>query len=343
MVKFIKFFAFGNLFKWLKNTFQSLLGVFFPDRAFSWQTIIGLSLFSWLMSFLATNIFIIILASFSWLFLILGVCWASSSNKALRIGKVHLSPWITGALVTLYLFGILTGGLSPYVLVVWPLISAVIAALPACLDGNLKPTIPAKDKRQPLVWLFTTQLIVSSWFQFYFLVQDWLVQYPTIAADTFRESAFVTRITIDKSQQRLPRGVTILDLMASRLEEQLDNQPWSDVERMLLPSEREQLIEQIKAQVMQELASPDIKEDNLWQVSLGEISLRDSGYNLPLTALWQGPRSQTQANLLTKSCQIISVNRQAENGISLVSQVECDPVEGWGVAEPIVTSQYPTL
>lgn len=343
MLKFLKFSALGNFFKWLKNTFQSLLGIFFPDRAFSWQTLIGLSIFSWLMSFLATSIFIIILASFSWLFLILGVYWASSSNKALRIGKVHLSPWITGALVTLYLFGILTGGLSPYVLVVWPLISAVIAALPACLDGNLKPTIPAKDKRQPLVWLFTTQLIVSSWFQFYFLVQDWLVQYPTIAADTFRESAFVTRITIDKSQQRLPRGVTILDLMASRLEEQLDNQPWSDVERMLLPSERKQLIEQIKAQVMQELASPDIKEDNLWQVSLGEISLRDSGYNLPLKALWQGPRSQTQPYSLTKSCQIISVNRQAENGISLVSQVECDPVEGWGVAEPIVTSQYPTL
>ncbi|MFP5270896.1 DUF5357 family protein [Coleofasciculus sp.] len=334
---------FDNFLNWFNNTLKFLLGVFVPSKAFSWQTLIGLSIFSWLMSFWATNIFKILLESFSWLFLILGVFWATSSNKAFSIGKVSLSPWITGALITIYLSGVFTRELSPYALVFWPLVSAVVAALPVCLDGNFKPKIPDRDKRQPLVWLFTTQLILSSWFQFYFLVQNWLVQYPTITADTFRQSAFVVRITIEESQQRLPRGVTILDLMASRLEERLDNQPWSDVERMLLPSEREQLIEQIKAQVMQELTSDDIKEDNLWQVSSGEISLRDSGYNLDLQALWQGPRSQPQPYLLTKSCQIISVTRRTDIGISLLGQVKCDPAEGWGVPKPIVTSQSPTL
>jgi hypothetical protein len=335
-----------NLLTWVNNLLKTISGIFNPATAFSWQTLIGLSLFSWAMSFLATSIFTIILASFSWWFLILGVYWATTSNKDISIGKVLLSPWITGALVTIYIFGIVTGELSAYALVVWPLISAVIAALPTCLGENFQPKIPARDKRQPLVWLFTTQLILSSWFQFYFLVQDWLVQYPTIAADTFEKSAFVVRLSTDESRQRLPRGTTILDLIASRLEEQLNNQDWSEVEQILLLREREQLIEQIEqidTQVRQEIDSPDIKEDNLWQVSLGEISLRESGYNLELKAFWEGPRSQTQPYSLTKSCQIIAVNRQTDIGISLVSQVECDPVEGWGVAEPIVTSQYPTL
>ncbi|MEQ9358707.1 DUF5357 family protein [Coleofasciculus chthonoplastes] len=337
---------FDNLLNWVNNLLKTLFGVFNPDTAFSWQTLIGLSVFSWAMSFLATSIFTILLASFSWWFLILGVYWATTSNKSLSIGKVLLSPWITGALITIYIFGIITGELSAYALVVWPLISAVIAALPTCLGENFQPKIPDRDKRQPLVWLFTTQLILSSWFQFYFLLQNWLVQYPTIAADTFEKSAFVVRLSTEESRQRLPRGTTILDLIASRLEEQLNNQEWSDVEQILLIREREkldQLIKQIDAQVRQEIDSPDIKEDNLWQVSLGEISLRESGYNLQLNTLWQGPRSQIQPNLLTKSCQIISVNRQTDIGISLVSQIECDPVEGWRVAEPIVTSQSPTL
>ncbi|MEQ8539754.1 MAG: DUF5357 family protein [Coleofasciculus sp. D1-CHI-01] len=336
----------NNILNWVNNLLRTIFEIFNPDTAFSWQTLIGLSVFSWAMSFLATNIFTIILASFSWWFLILGVYWATTSNKDISIGKILLSPWITGALVTIYIVGIVTGELPAYALVIWPLISAIIAALPTCLGENFKPKIPDRDKRQPLVWLFTSQLILSSWFQFYFLVQDWLVQYPTIAADTFEKSAFVVRLSTDESRQRLPRGTTILDLVASRLEEQLNNQEWSDIEQILLLREREQLIEQIDqiaTQVRQEIASPDIKEDNLWKVRLGEISLRESGYNLELKAFWEGPRSQTQANLLTKSCQIISVNRQTDIGISLVSQVECDPVEGWRVAEPIVTSQSPTL
>jgi hypothetical protein len=336
----------NNILNWANNLLRTIFEIFNPDTAFSWQTLIGLSVFSWAMSFLATNIFTIILASFSWWFLILGVYWATTSNKDISIGKILLSPWITGALVTIYIFGIVTGELPAYALVVWPLISAVIAALPTCLGENFKPNIPDRDKRQPLVWLFTSQLILSSWFQFYFLVQDWLVQYPTIASDTFEKSAFVVRLSTDESRQRLPRGTTILDLVASRLEEQLNNKDWSDVEQILLLREREQLIEQIEqiaTQVRQEINSPDIKEDNLWQVELGEISLRESGYNLELKAFWEGPRSQIQPNLLTKSCQIISVNRQTDIGISLVSQIECDPVEGWRVAEPIVTSQSPTL
>ncbi|MEQ9233958.1 DUF5357 family protein [Coleofasciculus sp. E2-BRE-01] len=336
----------NNILNWANNLLRTIFEIFNPDTAFSWQTLIGLSVFSWAMSFLATNIFTIILASFSWWFLILGVYWATTSNKDISIGKILLSPWITGALVTIYIFGIVTGELPAYALVVWPLISAVIAALPTCLGENFKPKIPDRDKRQPLVWLFTSQLILSSWFQFYFLVQDWLVQYPTIASDTFEKSAFVVRLSTDESRQRLPRGTTILDLVASRLEEQINNKDWSDVEQILLLREREQLIEQIEqiaTQVRQEINSPDIKEDNLWQVELGEISLRESGYNLELKAFWEGPRSQIQPNLLTKSCQIISVNRQTDIGISLVSQIECDPVEGWRVAEPIVTSQSPTL
>lgn len=337
---------FNDIVQWVNNFLRTLFGIFNPATAFSWQTLIGLSVFSWAMSWLATNVFQFILASLSWWFLILGVYWATTSNKSLSIGKVHLSPWITGALITIYGFGVFTGELSASALIVWPLISAVVAALPVCLDENFTPKIPEKDNRQPLIWLVTTQLLLSSWFQFYFQTQNWLGQYPTIAADNFSKSAFVVRISTDEPKQRIPRGTTILDLIASRLEEQLENKNWSDVEQILLLRERErlnELIEQIESQVRQEIASPTIKEDKLWQVSFREISLRDSGYNLELNALWEGPRSQTQPTILSKSCQIQSINRQTDTGMSRISQVECDPVEGWGVGEPLFPSQAPTL
>lgn len=334
----------NKLLTWLNNTFKFFLGIFTPETAFSWQTLIGLSLFSWGMSFLATSIFHFILASFSWFFLILGVYWATTSNKSLSIGKILLSPWITGALITCYIFGIFTGELPTYALVIWPLISAVIAALPICLDQDFRPMIPAKDKRQSLVWILTTQLILSCWFQFYFLVQNWLIQYPTITVDTFKESAFVVRINPDQSRQKLPRGITILDLMASRLKKQLNNQPWFSVEEILLIRERDKLIqriEQIKAEVMEEIASPVIKEDSLWEISLGDIypGDREGAYRLELQALWQGPRSQPEPNLITQSCQIKSVNQGTDTDTALISQVQCDPAKGWGVGEPLVSPE----
>ncbi|HBL12070.1 MAG TPA: hypothetical protein DD379_11795 [Cyanobacteria bacterium UBA11162] len=334
MLKFFTTFYNGFL-----DRVKSLLGSFDPPNSFSWQTLIMLSLFSVFMAWLATGLMRDLLAHFGCIFLILGVYWGTTANKALRIGDVPLSPWITGAITSIYIFRAFVGELSPKALIAWPLISAVIAALPPCLDENFKPKIPPKEKRQNLALLLTSQLILSCWFQFYFVVQNWLMEYPTLLTDNFRQSAFVVQVGTPPSVARLPRGVSILDLTTSKLQKELNNKPWSDVERILLPQEREKLFNQISVQVKEQIASTRIKEDEFWQVEYKNPSIRGSGYNLELQALWQGPRSQSEPYFITKSCQITPVNRQRGEEMFQVSLVKCEPASGWGVRKSFVATQ----
>lgn len=87
-----------------------------------------------------------LLTNFGWIFLILGVHWWTTSANQLRIGYSEaerkdgfpLSPWITGALVSLYLFGGGTGDIRREALIYWPSISAVIAAMPDFFGGNAR-------------------------------------------------------------------------------------------------------------------------------------------------------------------------------------------------------------
>ncbi|WP_228060879.1 DUF5357 family protein [Coleofasciculus sp. LEGE 07092] len=316
-----------------------MLDKYKPPKAFSWQTLILLNLFSWLMAWLATSLVQFLLIHLGWIFLIFGIYWWTSGNKLFKIGGFPLSPWIAGGVICGYIFGFILGNFLAAALILWPLISAVIAALPIILGSDLKLKMPPPEYRQALVWLFTSQFLLSCWFQFYFLTQDWLTEYPTILTDNFNRSAFVINVTPPPlSKERLPRGVTILDLMGSRIEEQLRNKPWSDVERSLLPSEREKLLNEMANEVRQEMASNEIEEDDLWQIGYN-ISLRDSGYNLELQAIWQGPRSQIQEYIISKPCQITQLNRQTDVGINTISQVKCEPARGWGVAEPIVATR----
>ncbi|HBY79692.1 MAG TPA: hypothetical protein DEG47_22425 [Cyanobacteria bacterium UBA11148] len=196
----------------------------------------------------------------------------------------------------------------------------------------------------------TSQLILSCWFQFYFVVQNWLIEYPTLLTDNFRQSAFVVQMptleVVNIPQVKiLPRGISILDLTASKLKDELNDKPWSDVERVLLPKKREELLRkitnQVKEEMKQEIASAQIqiKEDEFWQVEYKNISMRGSGYNLELQALWQGPRSQSEPYSITKSCQITPVNEQIGEESFQISEVKCNPATGWGVGESFAATQ----
>ncbi|HBB35025.1 MAG TPA: hypothetical protein DDZ80_32260 [Cyanobacteria bacterium UBA8803] len=321
----------------LKNT-QSVIKSVALDSGFawfSWLTLLFLSLFSWLMAFIATGLLQNLLANLGCIFLILAVYWWTTSTKSLRIYDVPLSPWITGAIVSVYIFGAITGKVEPKALIAWPLISAAIAALPLCLGDDFKLKTPAPDKRKTIILLFTSQLIFSCWFQFHFLVQNWLAEYPTLLVDNFDQSAFVVKYPL--LPPKTPRGVSMLDLMASKLQQQLNAKPWPQIERVLLPQERDRLIQQITAQTKQQIASAKVEEDDLWQVGY-TVSLKDPGYNLALNTSWQGPRSQVLEGNITKSCQINPVNRPTPTGTTVVSRVRCEPAKGWGVNQPLTTA-----
>ena len=292
-----------------------------PPKAYSWQTVILLSLFSWVMSLLATDLVRNFLANCGWIFLIWGVAWATSENP-IKIGDLSLSPWITGALVSIYLFGRNEDGISPTTLISWPAISAMIAALPNFFDKGLKFRLPSRETRHRLINLFLSQLVISCWFQFYFVIESWVDQYPSLLADDFSNSHFVFKLPSE--EQVVPRGGLILNLMEPQILEQLNNQPWAEIEQWR--SQSQNTIETLIEKVEKEL--PQSKEELWWRFD-SQVSPNPPGYNLQLQATWSGPRSQAKPYNIRKNCQINPIYQQldAESSITLdrISEVRCFP------------------
>ena len=300
-----------NLFKWL----QKLLS---PPRAFSWETLALLSLFSCFMAYISTGIVRTFISNCGWIFLIFGVGWGTT-EKRLRISNIYLSPWITGALVSTYIFGNIS---QPDLSVIfWPTISAVIATLPNYLDTGFRLQLPKSEKRQGIIVFLLSHIVISCWFQFYYVLQDWVQQYPSLLADDLKRSAFV--IKLPASEPATIRGVLILNSLETKLSEKLNNKPWSQIERSLL--DREKILKLAVQESQNELG--EVAEDTWWQFT-SKVSSTEPGYNLQLRAVWQGPRSQSEIFFIEKLCKINQVSSKSEIDTQIaVGEVECQPAK----------------
>lgn len=301
----------GGLFSFLRKTLielGNLLSNLLPPRYFSWQTVIYLSLFSWLTSLLARLLdaaaFTVgLLATMSWIFLAIGVGWALEANKA-RIFGIPIAPWVSGAIVCLFLFGSWGGRWLQPALVAWPLVSFAVIAVPALVSWDFSFKNPPPAVRQQLVLLFCLSLLFSSWFQFYFRIQSWVRDYPSLVADSVENSAFVYRIP--GQTIALPAGVTHLTVAEDLLREQVDNKPWPSVERWLLNLEGQR--EVIRQRVRSQAGRSTSLEDSLWQLDFQPLSNGD-GYTLKLWAIWSGPAASPSGYYLEKNCLLMPVNR----------------------------------
>ncbi|AFZ13105.1 hypothetical protein Cri9333_2234 [Crinalium epipsammum PCC 9333] len=300
-----------GLVKWL----QRLLS---PPRAFSWETLVLLSLFSCFMAYISTGIVRGFISNCGWIFLIFGVGWGTA-QKRLRISNISLSPWITGALVSTYIFGNIS---QPNLSVIfWPTISAVIATIPNYFGKGLKLQLPNPKKRQNMIVFLLSHVVISCWFQFYYVLQDWLQQYPSLLADDLKRSAFVLKLPA--SEPATIRGTLILNFLETKLSEKLDNKPWSVIERWLL--EREKNLELAVQDSKKELG--EVEEYAWWQFT-SKLSSTELGYNLQLIAIWEGPRSKSEKLFIEKLCKINRVSSQSETDTNLaVGQVECQPAK----------------
>lgn len=273
-----------------------------------------------------------LLSWLGWLFLSIGVGWVLSNVKQKILGiDIYPGPWITGVLVCSFLF--YGWGDISLSAISWPLISAVIAIVPKLLKKGLdvlNPTIDGKKyagDRQEIILIFLFSTILSCWLQFFFLLQDWLQQYPSLIADTFTRSAFVVKI--DSSVGQNSRGVTILNLAETGLREQLEPAAWSEVERWLFEADNE--IEQLEASVKSRI--PRTEEDSLWDLR-GQVRSGNPDYLLDMTAFWLGPSSRPGGYRVQKVCSIVQrPNRVTTNpGQSstvipapTATQVTCEP------------------
>lgn len=294
-----------------------------PKSAYSWKAFVLLALFSWFMSLLAIGWIHGFIDSLGWIFFIIGITWACSVNS------LKITPWITSALICWFIFGDLLEGETATGLIVFPVLAAVIASMPYFWDGE-KLKSPSPQERQKMVILFGTQFLLSCWFQFYFLIQSWLRDYPSLLVDDFSDSTFVVLV---RQSPVTPRGVVILEEIGNKIEESLDGKSWGEVERWLLEAKRQANLEALQAQVTSELIP--LAEDSLWHVT-SEAKTEGSGYILELQAIWLGPGLQPKVYSSQKSCTIMPVFPSQDtlnsnslafipNEVSAVAEVRCDP------------------
>jgi Family of unknown function (DUF5357) len=287
----------------MKAIIQDLRKQLTPPRWDSWQTLLLLSMFSALLGGVADPPVENIIASCGWVWLILGVWWfVYEYKKALTFGGWFAGPWIVSALFAGFLGSTFTGIPLSAVIILWAPIAAAIAILPNFIQSNKETkepewAKPQKSKRQGMILLLLTHLVVACWFQFYFLLQNWLAEYPSLQAESFDRSAFVINLRPDKYS----RGRDVLRVAEEAMKAKLAPLDWPEVERWLLELNR--TLPELQTDVQNRLSQGKLRfaEDNWWGID-GQVT--GGEYDLELRARWQGPRSEADGHYIAKLCRI---------------------------------------
>ncbi|NEP17672.1 MAG: DUF5357 domain-containing protein [Leptolyngbya sp. SIO4C1] len=272
-----------------------------PTQYFAWQTLLLLSLFSWLLAVIAQitgaeELTVNILSTGSWLFLTISVWWALAKNPV-RVFDVNISPWITGAIFCTFLFNPWTEERFEWALSSWPMISTLIAVLPKFVnkrwDGFVLP--PQKD-RQRVALTLLVNLLLTGWILFFFRVQTWVGDYPSLLADDFSQSSFVSQF--GERLELPPQGRALLEDAALALNQQLDGVPWARVERWLVN------IDDGIQSLAREADMSAQKEVVFWRLTAPLPEATGDGYQLRLRAQWLGPTSYENGYYLERVCTI---------------------------------------
>ncbi len=310
-------------FKFVQGLYAGIRRVLIPPRAYSWQTFIYLSLFSWVVSYFAIGYIKDIIAFFGWLFLIAGTAWYTTEDP-LRVPGTFMpvGAVITGFLVSVFAFGNQNDMITPRTIIFWPTMSALITAIPEFIEGNdtdAKARIPKPEDRQRIIILVASSMLLSCWIQFYFVVDNWFQQYPSLQADTFKNSTIVVRT---EERVKVPQnGVVILEELQPIVVKQIAATSWSEVEKWLL--EARQRVGTLGREVIQKNLGK-YEEKELWRVE-PRVSNTKSGYILDLLSIWTGPSSNPRGYYLKKSCRIepVAATNNSDNNIT-VAEIECD-------------------
>ncbi|WP_414549308.1 septal junction protein FraD [Anabaena sp. CCY 0017] len=346
---FLKFFV---------GIYEGVRKLLIPPKAYSWQTFIYLSVFSWTLSFLAVGYVKSLIAFLGWLFLIAGTAWYTTDDP-LRVPGTFMpvGAVITGFLVSVFAFGNQEDVITPRTIILWPTISAIITAIPDFIEGtDIKTTakLPKPEVRERIIVLVASCMLISCWIQFYFLMDNWLTQYPSLLTDNFNRSTFVVRIvepvepgTTDETKpetkeeiQKIPEnGVAILDGIQIQVEQTLNNTPWSQVEKWLIDATPE--VQKLGNQVIKQKLG-QYEERELWRVEARVANIK-SGYRLDLLSIWTGPSSNPKGYYLQKSCRIEPIAVSARTSRiplseveerNTVAEIECDRLSKFIAGDP---------
>ena len=324
----------SNFFDDLQKQARALL---WPSQFFAWQTLLLLSLFSLLVAAILDapegSFSVGLLTTLSWIFFTCAVWWALSKNETevkLAGTDYSVGAWVTGAVLCTFLFLSRDEPHWRWAVCTWPLISTTIKALPHFVTWELIPHWPKKKDRPMLVLTLLVNLILTSWIVFNFRIQDWMENYPSLLANNFSKSAFVTDFRgNDPEQQPETQGERLLDSTADAIYRELNDQPWYQTERWLYT--RQDRLEAISQDMVRTFSAP--KEKVFWRMQVPDLKrLSDEGYLLTLRANWMGPSADIQPLKLEKTCKIVPVDKvrsvpikaDEEPPVSKFTEVRCD-------------------
>jgi hypothetical protein len=239
-----------------------------------------------------------------------------------------------------FLFGGLISTMPNVGILCWAPISAVIAASPNFIGFGPVYKKPKPSVRQEVIILVLSNLLLSCWFQLYFLTQSWLENYPSLLAEDLSHSPFVVQwVTPDRSRSR---GFELLNQAELFLKAQLEGQSWAMTERWLLDLNKQ--IPWMQTSVIGELKQ--LEENPFWRL---EARILPGEYTLQLLAVWQGPTRKENGYYLARTCQITQIRNPIstpKSGMNPLSPdigratVQCSPIIGPtdGQPEPDVQS-----
>jgi hypothetical protein len=296
---------------WIRDQFKQIWSQVRPPAPFSWQMLIVLSLFSWTVSILVqTPLVRDILATAGWIFLSLGIGWATVNLKIPILGfKISPGSWLTAGLLTGLIYGWFP---IPYqaALMIWPLITAAIATVPRFLAPGPSLRVPKVGDRQAIVLTILLHSLITCWVGLFVVVQSWVQQYPSTLADDFSASAFVVKLSTDFSDEsrRPRRGVALLDDIENRLRQQMGSGSWTAAVRWLIDNRPEfaSLTTGLNNPDQPELDSP--QEADLWEIApfrlIQDPDVRD-GFIMIIRAQWLGPSSRPDGFYLERRCRLL--------------------------------------
>jgi hypothetical protein len=321
------------LCKFIQDLLLGIQELIMPPKAFSWQVLIYLSVFSWVTSYLAIGFIKDIIAFSGWLFLITGTAWYTTDDP-LRVPGTFMpvGALITGFLVSVFAFGHEVNVVTSKTIVFWPTIAAIITAIPEFFAGTgttSKAAIPKLEVRQKIIILLAWSMLISCWLQFYFVLDQWLKEYPSLSAQNFQRSTFVIRL---EPKSKTPQnGNLILNKMQPLVEEKIFGKPWSEVEKWLI--EANQQLENLgKDVIYKNLEQYD--EKRLWGIEPRVVNVK-SGYRLDILTIWTGPTANRRGFYLQKSCLIqpVAAVNKPENQ-NAVAEIECDRTNKFFIGSP---------
>jgi hypothetical protein len=337
------------LFDFLKDVIARIKNFFIPPKAYSWQTLIYLSVFSWLMSSLTDNGPIQdIIAFFGWVFLIAGTSWYTTDKPLYIPGTIMpVGAVITGGIISIFAFQ-QDDEFIGRTIVFWPTISAIITAVPEFFEGSgtdVKRQLPKLEDRESVIALIGCCMLLSCWLNLYGLTDEWLREYPSAKYPIYRNENEVSQrndlLTILEPSDRIPEnGVLIMNKLQPAVETTLEGKSWSNVELWLQDADKN--VDRLGEKILN-IHLAEFEEKQFWetQARVENIIPKDinSGYKLDLISVWKGPSATPKGYYLKRTCQIEpiaeSVDTISARGEKItVAEVECLPKISYFAGQP---------